>query len=419
MREWTRVIFLIGLFIIPLAACHSGQEYTILDPDGQALMDAATHTSAIDGNQVELLVDGAESYPKRMELLRSATQHINLQTLLFEDNETGWDTAWLLSEKALSGVEVNVILDFVSQIMDSTMEITYILDCSGVNVVRYNPTGYNYGINSRMHEKILVVDGRAAVVGGMNIGDKYFMGGVTEDGWRDTDVFVRGPVVADIQKVFLDNWDDFRRKENPFFWDEYSRFYPDLRPAGEISARFVGHAPRWEDYDGYANYIAAISLAKDYIYLENAYFIPPPALRERLIGAARRGLEVLILTNSAESSDIGAPLYYASLYHFEELLANDVRLFLRKGTTLHSKLGTIDGQWSTIGSFNLDPRSAFTNSECNLNIHGADFALQVEDMFFQDLRPGRAEEIGLDFVQNLSPTDRLLMELFHAFEDLM
>ena len=183
-----------------------------------------------------------------------------------------------------------------------------------------------------------------------------------------------------------------------------------------MSARFVHHTPRLQDFSIYFLYLDVIDMAVDHIYIESPYFIPTPELRIALMNAADRGVDVQVITNSEESNDLGGPLYFASLYYFEDFIQHGIKVYLWQGPTIHSKVATIDGNWSTVGSFNLEFRSCFSNSESNMTIHGGAFAAEMEEMFFDDMERGAVIEVDEDFMEALSARDRRRMELFHIFE---
>ena len=223
---------------------------------------------------------------------------VYLQTFIFDDDATGWETARLLAQRAQEGLDVRVIFDgFGSNRADN--EIFEFMRASGVKVEEYgDPLRQFWDLNDRWHEKHLIVDNQIAIEGGMNIANEYALGlrklvfcaAGGRMGWRDLDVQVEGPVVADIAQGFYKNWEELTgnaERRAPVDATVMERFEDGSQ------VRFVQHRP---DEDGDQNtkalYLQAIRSATDSIVIENAYFLPPAELRNALINAASRGVTV-------------------------------------------------------------------------------------------------------------------------------
>ena len=398
----------------------------ILSEENQEFMDEATDTKRSFGNEVQLLVDGLESVPVRTALLESAVEHINMCALDIAEDDSGWDVAQLLVDKVNEGVEVNVILDWMSQILfqGTTGPIDQMAD-GGVNVVGYYPPAWEWDvfINKRIHEKLIIVDGKEAIMGGLNVGDHYYHGGISDDGWRDTDVYLKGPAVSDLQERFIDNWIEFNTEVNPYFeLENEEKYFPELSEAGNLTTRYVTHTPRHGEFNVNHMYLYAIQMAKEFIYIENPYFCTPDDRRNLLAEAAQNGVDVRVLTNSKETNDLGEPMWYASLYYFQEMLDAGIRIFVMNGQhyeMIHSKTAVIDGIWSTVGSFNMDFRSAYTNSENTINIHGEKFGKQVKELLERDMSDTYSYEITQEFMDNLTEQDLRKMNLYHLLEGFL
>ena len=323
-----------------------------------------------EGNRSQLLFDGVESFEARKRLILSATDSVYLQTFIFDDDATGWETARLLAQRAQEGLDVRVIFDgFGSNRADN--EIFEFMRASGVKVEEYgDPLRQFWDLNDRWHEKHLIVDNQIAIEGGMNIANEYALGGSgklvfsrgpeAEMGWRDLDVQVEGPVVADIAQGFYKNWEELTgnaERRAPVDATVMERFEDGSQ------VRFVQHRP---DEDGDQNtkalYLQAIRSATDSIVIENAYFLPPAELRNALINAANRGVTVKIMTNSRETNDMG-PVSDASRYYYDDLVEAGAQVFEKQDATLHSKTMTVDSKFSIIGSVNLNGRSQWRDSE--------------------------------------------------------
>jgi cardiolipin synthase A/B len=358
-------------------------------PGFDALLDRTTHSQNTTGNRVTPLFDGAKSFTERNRLIDAATSSIHLQTFIFTADETGWDLARRLAKKAEAGLSVRVIYDGVGS-NRSGNEIFDFMKKAGVEVREYgDPLRQFWDLNDRWHEKHLIVDGTASIEGGMNIADRYAFGGSgrlilspghkSEAPWRDTDVKVEGPAVRGAQEAFLKNWKELGKDVTPA---QREKLLPRLAEiSGGADVRAVQARP---DEEGQPNidalYLHSINAAKKSIVIENAYFVPPKDLREALIAAAKRGVDVRIMTNSKASNDIGVVTDCAR-YFYDPLIAAGAKIFERQGSTVHSKMATFDGQFSIVGSANLNGRSRGRDSEFVFAIRSEETAGALEKRF--------------------------------------
>jgi cardiolipin synthase len=262
---------------------------------------------------------------------------------------------------------------------------------AGVAVLEFNPVnplssrGGAWLINNRDHRKMLIVDGRTAFIGGINISSVYSSGSIihhtkkssTGDGaWRDTDLRIDGPVVADFQKLFLHTW--AKQHGKPLMAKNYA---PVLVPVGKDIVRAIGSTPDDPFSLVYLTLISAISNAEQQVFLTNAYFVPDPQLMQALIDAAARGVDVRLILPSYSDSSL---VFHAGRAQYARLLARGVHIYERQGALLHAKTAMIDGVWSSVGSSNLDWRSFMDNDEVNAVVLGRDFALEMAAMFALD-----------------------------------
>ncbi|MGQ0700900.1 MAG: cardiolipin synthase [Panacagrimonas sp.] len=356
------------------------------------------------GNKVKLLQNGPETYKAMFAAIREAQHHINLETFIFNEDETGKQFADLLLERRAAGVQVNIIYDSFGGLVTPQTFFDR-LRKGGVQVVEFNPLNpladnpKTWLANNRDHRKLLVVDGRIAFTGGINISDTYSSAPASrrskkkaatepdlEEGWRDTHVQIEGPVVAEFQKLFLDTW--VRQKGKPL---TDAHYLPELKPQGDEIVRAIGSTPDDPASLIYLTLISAISHAEREVHLTIAYFAPDPQLLDALGDAAKRGVEVkLILPSRTDSWAI----FHLGRSHYTELLRSGVRIYEQRGAILHAKTACIDDVWTTIGSTNLDWRSFLHNDEINAVILGRGFATQMETMFAADL--AQSKEITLD-----------------------
>ncbi len=343
------------------------------------------------GNKLTLLQNGPATYQAMFAAIRQAKDHINLETYIFDDDEVGQQFADLLLERQAAGVQVNLIHDGVGAILTPKAFFDRLRD-GGIRVLEFNPPNPLVGndkawrLNNRDHRRQLVIDGRIAFTGGVNISDSYSSapsGRRAEKerdpnaGWRDTHIRIEGPVVAEFQKLFLATW--ARQKGEPLAPRNY---FPELKAQGDEIVRVIGSTPDDPHNLIYLTLISAISQAELEVHLTVAYFAPDPQLLKALTDAAQRGVEVkLVLPSHTDSWAI----FHLGRSHYTELLRSGVKLYERRGAVMHAKTASIDGVWSTIGSTNLDWRSFLHNDEINAVILGRDFAAQMKAVFVADL----------------------------------
>lgn len=388
---------------------NTQQENRVLEKH-LAVEEAITGTPLVAGNKVTLLIDGPATYASMFAAIRQARDHINMETYIFESDDVGQQFSRLLIDKQRQGVQVNLIYDSVGA-LNTPREFFQPLIDAGVHVLEFNPVNpalarKGWDVNQRDHRKLLVVDGKTAFVGGINISSVYSSGSFKTGNkrhtdktipWRDTQVRIDGPVVAEFQKMFLATWNNQR---GPTL--DTRHYFPAIRHQGNEIVRGIASTPDKDDSVMYVTLISAIQHAESTVCLTNAYFIPDPQLREALKQAVARGVDVrLVLPGKSDS----ALVLYASHSFYTELLRAGVRIYERQEALLHAKTALIDGVWSTIGSTNLDWRSFVYNQEINAVILGPQFAAQMQTMFDRDL--GASREILLEDWEHRPLADRL------------
>lgn len=358
------------------------------------------------GNRLTLLQNGPDTYEAMFSAIRSAEDHINLETYIFSDDDVGQQFSALLLERAAAGIQVNIIYDRVGGMMTPAAFFER-LRAGGIQVLEFNPVNplaknsKTWLLNNRDHRKQLVVDGRIAFVGGINISETYSSAPSTrrareerkrmaaaaeQGGWRDTHIRLEGPVVAQFQQLFLDTW--ARQAGKP---PRPANYFPELAAKGDEIVRAIGSSPRDAYSLIYLTLLSAISHAELEVHLTIAYFAPDPQLLDALTDAARRGVDVkLILPGKTDSWAI----FHLGRSYYTKLLRSGVRIYERSGAVMHAKSACIDGVWTTIGSTNLDWRSFLHNDEVNAVILGVSFAAEMSAMFAEDL--GESEEILLE-----------------------
>lgn len=375
-----------------------------------ALEQAINDSPLLLGNKVTLLQNGEATYQAMFAAIGAARDHVNLESYIIEDDEVGQQFATLLLEAQGRGVQVNLIYDSVGGI-GTPQAFFDRLTAAGVRVLEFNPVNpakvvVPWLMNNRDHRKLLIVDGRIAFIGGINISSVYASGSASRRtgkaadhniAWRDTHLQIEGPVVAEFQKLFIETWT--KQAAPPLAAKDY---FPALQPQGREIVRAIGSTPDDPYSLIYLTLISAIGNAEKQVYLTNAYFVPDKQLLKALTGAAGRGVDVKLVLPSHSDSQYA---FHAGRSHYSSLLEGGVKIYERLGELLHAKTAVIDGVWSTVGSSNLDWRSALDNDEVNAVVLGREFAQQMQAMFAKDLEASQA--IDLESWQRRSPMLRI------------
>jgi cardiolipin synthase len=358
-----------------------------------AIVESVSESPLTKGNKITLLTDGPATYAAMFKALQTAKNHINLESFIFEDDEVGRKFSGLLRQKQAQGVQVNVIYDALGSKTSAQAFFRQLRD-AGIRVVVFNPIipvpgRKEWGLTHRDHRKILIADGRLAIIGGINISKVYSSGpGNRDQGskppihWRDTDIQIEGPAVAEFQKLFLDTW---KKQKGPELSER--SYFPELKESGNALVRVIGSTPGETNRIPFVVYVSGITFAENSIHLTNSYFIPDDQIEKALKDAARRGVEVKIILPGVTDSKLAL---YAQRHHYSDLLESGVQIYEHGTVLLHAKTAVIDGVWSIVGSTNMDYLSLMNNDEVNAIVLNKEFATQMEDMFARDLANSKA-----------------------------
>ncbi|MGC2062100.1 MAG: cardiolipin synthase [Thermodesulfovibrionales bacterium] len=357
-----------------------------------AVVESITESPLTKGNKVTLLADGQATYAAMFNAIQNAGDHINLETYIIEDDEIGHKFADLLLQKQAEGVQVNLLYDSVGSLKTPASFFQRLRD-GGIQVLGFNPINPlkfwgKWGLTHRDHRKILLADGKVAIIGGINISKVYSGSPLkreqNEKGpihWRDTDIQVEGPAVAEFQKLFLDTW---LKQEGPKLSER--NYFPDLKERGSALVRVLGSTPGQTNRIPFIVYVSAITFAEHSIHMTNSYFIPDDQIVKALTDAAERGVDVKIILPGVTDSQLAL---YAQRYNYSGLLKSGVKLYEHSTALLHAKTAIIDKVWSTVGSTNMDFLSLLNNDEVNAVILNHEFAVEMEKMFVGDLTDSR------------------------------
>ncbi len=338
------------------------------------------HTQFSYGNKVTLLQNGPQTYAAMTAAIEGAKRRIDMESYQF-DTAGAALFAPLLLRKRLQGVEVHLIYDAWGSVSQNKALFEG-LRRGGVQVLEFNPLGSDLNPDHRDHRKLLVVDDRIVITGGVNVTGVYLNrtnASATDPErmkWRDTDVQIEGPVVQQFEDLFAKTW---RQEKGPPLTPELTA---ETVMRGPAIVEAIDGAPVDDHPVIYETLLSAIALAKTSVHLTTGFFGPPGEMIEALESAARRGVDVALIT--AGHSDSKASIQ-AGRSHYADLLAAGIRIYEREGAVLHAKTAVVDGLWSVVGSSNLDWRSTILNNEIDAVVLNREFGQTMEAMFRDDI----------------------------------
>ncbi len=357
-----------------------------------ATEDALTESPLVTGNGTQVLHNGTNTFAAMFRAIHGARHNINLEYYTFEDVVShGEHLGDLLLAKRRQRVAVNVIYDSFGS-GDTPAAFFAQLKARGVNLVDYNPMDplkakAGYSPDDRDHRKILIVDGRTAIIGGVNLSTNYQVHKFAKSGaipgrsheyTHDTDLQIEGPAVKQLQLLFVRHW---QAQNGPPL--DQAKFFPAISPQGREVIRIVGSTPRDTIPPYYAIMLSAISSAKQHIFIATAYFVPTAEEVDALAAAAKRGVDVRLLLPGDSDSDMALRVGRSN---YPKLLAGGVKIYETRNEVLHSKLSVIDGVWTIIGSSNLDHRSVVFNDEVDAIVLGRVTGRQIDRIFYRDFK---------------------------------
>ncbi|HET6603266.1 MAG TPA: cardiolipin synthase [Xanthomonadaceae bacterium] len=337
----------------------------------------------VAGNAVVELNNGREIFPAMLEAIAGARRTIVLETYIYWSGEIGQAFADALSERARAGVRVHVLVDWVgSEKLDQTQLRK--MKAVGVEIEQFHPLAWYTlsRMNNRTHRKVLVVDGRVGFTGGVGIADPWMGDGDDPGHWRDIHFRVEGPVVAQMQAVFNDNW---MKATGEVLQGE--AYFPQLQPAGEATAQMFSSSPTGGSESMHLMYLMAIAAARESIDLQAAYFVPDALTRHALEQALASGVRLrIILPGEQTDSEL---VSNASRRLWGDLLAAGGEIHTFEPAMFHNKMMIVDRYLVSVGSTNIDARSFALNDEANLNIYDRATAERLTAVFEQDLARSR------------------------------
>ena len=379
--------------------------YAALEDPASASMIPGT--IPLKGNRLELLCDGSAAYPAMIECIRSARHNINMQTFIFADDRIGRIMMSELKKKALEGVQVRVICDRFGSFKSlfSLFFLPYLKKTPNLKMIPFSNASLltPWRIQLRNHRKLLIVDGRTAFIGGLNISEENFKWMTSpEKEIHDFHCRLTGPAVGELQYAFLCDWfyaSHEKNKEDLFTRD----YFPMPEKCGDSIVRAVasGHGYLFEGSEKV--FFTAASTAKKSIWIISPYFAPSKDFSKALRMASARGVDVRLIVprnNNHWYVKLAARSFY------ESLIGNGVRVFERLGTFTHAKAMLVDGAWAYFGSSNCDIRSFRLNYELDLLVSQGDFTGALHRQFLEELK--NSEEMGEAYLASRSCPQKLL-----------
>lgn len=352
--------------------------YATADSQFVRTMSGLLAPGFVGGNRVASLANGDEAFPAMLDAIRSARHTITFESYIYWSSHVARQFSDALAERARAGVRVHLLLDWVGSHKASRDDLERMRQ-AGVEVVMYRPLRwYNLDrLNHRTHRKLLVVDGRVGFTGGIGVADQWLGHAQDKDHWRDLQFRAEGPVVAQIQAAFMDDW--FETKGVALDGPGY---FPDLDPQGSQLAQALKSSPN----DGSASlklmYLLAIASATQRILIANSYFVPDAMTVSTLVAARRRGVEVeIVVPGPVLDAQV---VRRASRFKWGPLLEAGARIYEYQPTMYHTKMMVVDDRWVSVGSTNLDDRSFRLNQEANLNVYDPAFGAEQARVFAAD-----------------------------------
>ena len=355
--------------------------YPVSNPQFRREMGVLLGPGIIPGNKVTDLQNGEAIFPAMLEAIRGAQKTVTFETYIYWSGEIGKKFTEALQERARAGVTIKVMIDWAGSIKMEDSMLQGMKD-AGIDVQQYRPLKwYNLGrLNNRTHRKLLVVDGRVGFTGGVGIADQWDGKAQDPGHWRDLHFRIEGPVVAQVQAAFNDNW--IKTTGEVLNGVDY---FPPLARAGDMDAHMFVASPAGGSESMHLMYLMAIAAAARSIDLEAAYFVPDDLIMKALLAARQRGVKVRVILPGKHIDSETVRL--ASKAHWGELLLGGIEIHEYQPTMMHNKLLIVDGEMSSVGSTNFDVRSFQLNDEASLNIYDAAFAAHMTEVFEADLKP--------------------------------
>jgi cardiolipin synthase len=363
---------------------------SIEDPLFARSIELFTGTHIDVGNKVEVLLNGNGTYPRLWKDIASAERTVTVQMYYSQPGAVADTMAKYLIDRAQHNIRVLLLLDaFGSQPLKKEWRDS--LKAAGVEVRWLRPLRW-YTLQKaaqRSHVRVVVVDGKIGYTGGFGLADYWLGDGEHEDQWRESNVRFEGPTVGALQAAFAAGWAEASGEllTGDMFFPKTS--YADV---GDVQAGLMYTIPSTGSTAAERFLALSIAGARRTLYISNSYFVPGENFMQLLLAAAKRGVDVRVITVS-NKTDVKTT-WYAGRTYYEKLLEGGVKVYEYKPTMMHAKTMVVDGMWSAIGSMNFDNRSLSFNNESTLVALDRAVGAQMDSIFMDDIK--RSDEIKLE-----------------------
>jgi cardiolipin synthase len=360
------------------------------DPFFREAIELMTEIRLTPGHEVEVFINGDQTYERLWADLRSARTSITMQMYYCNAGKMADELHRILEERARAGVDVYFLFDSFGTTLPP--EYFETLRSAGVHTTPFRPVSLNsfHKAQHRAHIRVVVVDGTIGYTGGFGIDDKWYGNGRQVDQWRDSNVRFTGPAVRQLQATFVVCWAEASGRLLTS-----DRLFPvaakgNGQGRGGVLAAVLHASPTIGSTEAERFFVLSIAAARERLYIANSYFIPDRAFRKLLCDAAQRGVDVRVLTTSKQT-DVKST-WYAGRARYDELMKGGVKIFEYQPAMMHAKTIVVDGEWMSVGSMNADNRSMSFNEESNLVVLDKPTAEAMEKLFLEDLE--YSEEIN-------------------------
>ena len=397
-----RHLFRAATLRLPTPAGSSAAPPAISSPQFEQVIASLTGTTFSPGNTVEILSNGDETFPRLLDDLRRARRSIAIQMYYQKGGAVADSVARVLLDRRRAGVAIYFMFDAIGTSRLGLHGLDS-LRAAGVPMVAFRPFRW-YELDRfghRAHTRAIIIDGVIGYTGGFGLDDKWLGGGRRTGQWRETNVRVTGPVVARLQGVFAREWSEATGELLAS-----SALFPVAPPApsGPTRAGVLHSVPSRESSEAERLLLLSIAGARRTLWISNAYFVPNRTIRQLLVEAARRGVNVRVITGG-KHTDINIARR-AGRASYTPLLEGGVHIYEYEPSMMHVKTFVVDGLWSTIGTVNLDNRSLALNNEVTLLVHDSMVGRVMDSLFLADL--GRSREVRADEFRRRPWTERVI-----------
>ncbi|MBA2479252.1 MAG: cardiolipin synthase B [Planctomycetes bacterium] len=358
-------------------------DFGIEDPRFRRMVSSLLGPPLVPGNRIQALQNGDRIFPAMLAAIRSAQRSICFETYIYWSGTIARELSEALAERARAGIPVHVVLDGQGAGKLETSLVDLMAD-AGVQIEKFHPIRWRTisRMNNRTHRKLLIIDGITGFTGGVGIANQWRGDAQDKDHWRDMHFRVEGPVVAQIQAAFMDNW--LKTRAEVLLGDAY---FPSLEAVGEVPMQLFKSSPDEGSESVRLMFLLSIASARRTLRIENAYFVPDDLSVQTLCSAARRGVRIqVIVPGQIIDTHITRR---ASRARWGPLLDAGLEIHEFQPTMFHCKMMIVDDVWVSVGSTNFDSRSFRLNAEANLNIYDRAFAAEQIAVFDTDLARSR------------------------------